>query len=208
MSAILAALKAFVVGTVPLNVAIKVAFATLTVAIYCLGLVCSFESICVFIPNTTRYVKGTFIAKDLLLIGEERKNLSKELLGNGCSFTWSRAGLKELGHVMLKTWARNAISKVDKSSGSLVFGSLAVVKGGGNSLFEGLKGVHSSVKCCVNAFNFFSNLRSLKRSFSKAFICFDVDVRIFSASFIEEIIAVSCIVHPGAELFDSEHWWH
>ena len=45
MSAILAALMAFVVGTIPLNVAIEVAFATLMFVVFWSGLVHGIESI-------------------------------------------------------------------------------------------------------------------------------------------------------------------
>src|SRR6266571_3732797 len=74
---------------------------------------------------------------------------------------------------------------LDKGSGSLSFGGLGVVKGSVNSLFKGVKGVHSSVKHCVDAFNFFTNLCCLKRSFLEAFICFNVDMHVFALCFIE-----------------------
>ena len=75
MSAILAALKAFVVGTIPLNVAIEVAFATLMIVVFWLELVCGVKLIGIFIPNTMRYLKGVLLTKNLLFIGKEGKSL-------------------------------------------------------------------------------------------------------------------------------------
>ena len=162
MSAILAALEAFMVGTIPLNVAIKVAFATLVIMIFGLGSVCGVKSLCVFIPNTSRNLEAILSSKDLLFFREKGKDFSKELSVNGSCICRSSSGLKELGCIILEVQARNAILKIDEGSGSLSFGSLAVVKGSVNSLFEGVKGVHSSVKCCVDVFNFFLNLCGLK----------------------------------------------
>ena len=92
---------------------------------------------------------------------------------------------KELGRIMSEAWAGNTVLKIREGSGSLAFGSLAVVKGSVDLLFEGVESIHSRVKCCANAFNFFSDLRGLKRSFLEAFICFDIDVSIFAMGFIE-----------------------
>ena len=73
MSAILAALKAFVVGTVPLNVAIKVASATLMVVVFHSGMVCGIKSVCIFVPNTTRYFEGTLLPRIFCSLGRRGK---------------------------------------------------------------------------------------------------------------------------------------
>ena len=102
VSAILAALKAFVEGTIPLDMTVEVAFATLVIPIFRPGSMRRIEAVRVFVPNATRYVKGIFVSKNLLFFGEERKNLPKELSGNNRGFIKSRAGSKELGRVMSK----------------------------------------------------------------------------------------------------------
>jgi len=102
VSAILAALEAFVEGTIPLDMTVEVAFATLMIPIFRPGSMRRIEAVCVFIPNATRYVKGIFVSKNLLFCGEERKNLPKELSSNNRGFTRSCTGSKDLGCVMSK----------------------------------------------------------------------------------------------------------
>src|SRR5438270_9817749 len=122
---------------------VEIAFATLMVPIFKLGSVRRIESVCVFVPNTTRYFVTVFLSKNLLFLRKEWKDLLKEFSIDGSCTSRSSAGSKELRRVMSEVWARNAVSKVREGLGCLSFSSLAVVKSGGDSLFEGLESFHS-----------------------------------------------------------------